>query len=185
MAKQAKLTCARCEARLDDGSFCPSCGYPTPWATHDERVEYELRQWSSHQDTRVAPGRQVAHAAKGRDRRWFRSRRPAEASATPPAPPAPAPRTRKRVVAQPEPEVIVSAAELREAQAGQRRQEPAADREASPVSELRAARRLPSVADIEEIAKEGPPMIKILRLINARISLLDTQTEDESRAARR
>lgn len=38
--------CTRCETPLHAGSsFCSACGGPTPWATHDERVAWEVRQW--------------------------------------------------------------------------------------------------------------------------------------------
>jgi hypothetical protein len=44
---QKKILCDICEmARIDVGSpFCGSCGHPTQWASHDDRVEWELGQW--------------------------------------------------------------------------------------------------------------------------------------------
>jgi hypothetical protein len=36
-----------CDAKIEMVPFCTSCGKPTEWATHDQRVEYELRQWGS------------------------------------------------------------------------------------------------------------------------------------------
>jgi len=44
--KQINILCESCESTLRaDSSFCPSCGRPTRWATHDERVDWEVRQW--------------------------------------------------------------------------------------------------------------------------------------------
>lgn len=46
-AKQQRVLCSRCERKLDDGPYCPSCGYPVPWATHEDRIEWELREWEN------------------------------------------------------------------------------------------------------------------------------------------
>jgi ribosomal protein S27AE len=44
--KQASVLCVSCESPLRaDSPFCPTCGRPTVWATHDERVGWEVRQW--------------------------------------------------------------------------------------------------------------------------------------------
>jgi len=44
--KQANILCVSCESPLRaDSPFCPNCGRPTLWATHDERVEWEVGQW--------------------------------------------------------------------------------------------------------------------------------------------
>lgn len=48
MAKAAKVLCDRCESRITAGvSFCPLCRYPTRWASHEERVTWELSQWKA------------------------------------------------------------------------------------------------------------------------------------------
>jgi hypothetical protein len=50
MAKKARVRylCTYCEARIHEGtSFCGSCGRPTTWATHDEKVAWELSQYES------------------------------------------------------------------------------------------------------------------------------------------
>jgi hypothetical protein len=37
-----------CDEKIVAGvSFCTKCGKPTEWATHDQRIEYELSQWGS------------------------------------------------------------------------------------------------------------------------------------------
>jgi hypothetical protein len=44
--KQIAVVCESCESPLrSDSPFCPGCGKPTRWATHDERVAWEVRQW--------------------------------------------------------------------------------------------------------------------------------------------
>jgi hypothetical protein len=53
-------------------------------------------------------------------------------------------------------------------------------RETAKVSQIRPTRRLPSVADIEAAAKQGPSIVKILRLIQLRAKLLEAQVADES-----
>src|SRR5947208_5381585 len=46
MAKAAKITCERCEYRLTGGApFCKHCGYPTAWASHEDRTAWEVAQY--------------------------------------------------------------------------------------------------------------------------------------------
>jgi hypothetical protein len=46
MAKAAKTFCDRCESRVVAGEpFCATCGYPTTWASHDERTAWEVAQY--------------------------------------------------------------------------------------------------------------------------------------------
>lgn len=48
MARKARVRylCTYCEAKIGEGtSFCGSCGHPTSWATHDEKVAWELTQY--------------------------------------------------------------------------------------------------------------------------------------------
>jgi len=41
-----RYLCTFCEARLEEGcSFCAACGHPTSWATHEEKVRWELQQY--------------------------------------------------------------------------------------------------------------------------------------------
>jgi len=41
--------CDRCEAPYRSAtSFCASCGGPTPWTSHEERVAWEVRQWRAN-----------------------------------------------------------------------------------------------------------------------------------------
>jgi hypothetical protein len=54
MARSPKTTCLHCDQKMAVGlSFCSSCGRPTPNATHAERVEWELSQWSSARPKRT------------------------------------------------------------------------------------------------------------------------------------
>ena len=101
MAKAVKVLCDRCECKLSAGSsFCASCGYPTRWATHDERTAWEVSQW------KAADRSHLPKSAKDEagSRRWnpfarkpakpalkvVRSERPAVAGAAPEPAPAPA-----------------------------------------------------------------------------------------------
>jgi len=48
MARKARVRylCTYCEAKISEGtSFCGSCSHPTSWATHDEKVAWELRRY--------------------------------------------------------------------------------------------------------------------------------------------
>lgn len=47
MAKRINVpVCDRCETPFRSATaFCPGCGGPTAWASHDERVQWEVRQW--------------------------------------------------------------------------------------------------------------------------------------------
>ena len=46
MAKAARAICDRCEHRVHSGApYCDNCGVPTAWATHDDRVAWELHQY--------------------------------------------------------------------------------------------------------------------------------------------
>jgi hypothetical protein len=47
MARRAPVpTCSHCETPFrSDAAFCGRCGHPTPWATHEQRVAWEVRQW--------------------------------------------------------------------------------------------------------------------------------------------
>lgn len=62
MAKAAKTTCDRCESRITVGNpFCGSCGYPTTWASHDERAAWEVAQY--REKTMSAPISKIADDA--------------------------------------------------------------------------------------------------------------------------
>jgi hypothetical protein len=56
--KQQAVLCSSCDAPLrTESSYCPNCGRPTVWATHDERVAFEVRQWrASRAQTDTASG---------------------------------------------------------------------------------------------------------------------------------
>lgn len=53
MAKKPIVpVCSRCETPFrSQAAFCRACGGPTPWASHDERVAYEVRQWRASRAT--------------------------------------------------------------------------------------------------------------------------------------
>jgi len=44
--RQLVITCSSCDSPLrSDVPFCEACGRPAPWATHEERIAWEVRQW--------------------------------------------------------------------------------------------------------------------------------------------
>ncbi len=54
----SKTTCLSCDSKLRRGrSFCPSCKQPTVFASHDERVRWEMEQWREARD--AAPTRRL------------------------------------------------------------------------------------------------------------------------------
>lgn len=72
----ARAYCLHCEARISVGdSFCTRCGNPTLWASHDERIEWEVAQWRAK-----APTRAPVHTPA------FAGPRPARPAPAPPPP---------------------------------------------------------------------------------------------------
>jgi hypothetical protein len=92
MAKAIRVACDRCETKIRVGTpYCISCGTPTEWASHEERVEWELTQWHRTGD---APHQPLPPAPKKRTtslRPVVERRTPARvAAASAPAATAPA-----------------------------------------------------------------------------------------------
>src|SRR5688572_33463726 len=55
--------CTFCNEKLTAGNpFCAKCGHPTQWATHDDRVLWELGQWETSRRSGPAQRRQGARA---------------------------------------------------------------------------------------------------------------------------
>ena len=137
MAKYAKVFCDRCESRLSLGApFCDACGFPTPWASLDERTNWEVGQWRAVRT--IKPLAHDKHGPAEASRPVFRStlRRLIEVVAggkaeteERPAPPPGAPRVEPTPIAPPaltivrdtpEPRVVRSSprGELRVSDAG-------------------------------------------------------------------
>ena len=54
-ARAQKTMCSSCGGRIEAGeSFCDHCGRPTAWASYEERIDWEVRQW---RDARSRTGR--------------------------------------------------------------------------------------------------------------------------------
>jgi hypothetical protein len=52
MARPKKVPCSSCDTKVLTGtSFCPSCEHPMPWASVEERREWELAQWRKKRTT--------------------------------------------------------------------------------------------------------------------------------------
>lgn len=46
MARIQKIICASCTGTIRVGeSYCDHCGQPTTWASYEERIDWEVRQW--------------------------------------------------------------------------------------------------------------------------------------------
>jgi hypothetical protein len=82
MAKAMKVLCDRCEGKIRAGTpFCHSCGFPTEWASHEQRTQWEVAQWRGSTDVPHSP--RPAAAKRGLSLRPIGERRaPARATAT-------------------------------------------------------------------------------------------------------
>lgn len=69
MAKRPNAPiCSRCETPFRRTvPFCDGCGGPTPWASHDDRVAWEVRQWRASRETvdRDAPQMMLVRTQSG------------------------------------------------------------------------------------------------------------------------
>lgn len=65
MARAQRILCQSCPTgRIDIGSpFCGACGYPTAWASHDDRVQWEVSQWRRTRDGSNGSDRPLASVA--------------------------------------------------------------------------------------------------------------------------
>ncbi len=99
MARKPRHLCSRCEQKLTEGNaFCRACGHPTPWASHDEKVDWELEQYErARQDGAHADFERLQAAP-------VPSRRASRRSASHPV--------------EPVPEPVISVKEFREQRAG-------------------------------------------------------------------
>jgi len=87
--------CSHCEEKLSNGqAFCGKCGQPTRWATHDERVLWDLGQWESSRKNSNTGGKAAASAERSHQlRQTVRDRVSVGAPQQPPTPSAePGPR---------------------------------------------------------------------------------------------
>lgn len=185
MAKAVKTLCDRCESKIVVGvSFCDHCGWPTQWASHEERTSWEVRQWKTA-DRSMTEGN--SKAGRGA-RKWPFSRKadkpalslvsapeqkmPAAAPVAPEPVAAPAP----TIVAEPKPIPIVK--------------EPVRQRPArAPVSPIArrttvaqgAPKVAPSPRDAEPL-RDTPATVLAMRLLAARVAELESRIrklEDE------
>lgn len=192
MAKAAKVICDRCEARITAGiSFCDRCGCPTQWASHQERVSWELTQWQSA-DRAHAPG--SPSKGNGSARRWiprpFGRKDTAQPKLTlvPPKPPqrveasAPKPATEPVSV----PAVVVAP----EPPKHQPEPKPATVRTAvKPIGRTQVAKTASKIEPrIEKGPRDAEPLrdtpatVMAMRLLNARVAELDAKVQRLERA---
>jgi hypothetical protein len=191
MAKAAKVLCDRCESRIVAGvSFCVRCGGPTQWASHQERVSWELTQWQAADRTH-APG----SPSKGNSssRRWIPRPFGRKETAQPKLTLVP-PKPQQRVEASaatpaiaPDPATaVVVAAELPEPKPAPVRSS------AKPSVRPQQAGSAPKIApktqkdplDAEPL-RDTPATVMALRLLNARVAELDAKVQRLERALER
>ena len=173
MAKAAKITCERCEYRLTGGApFCRQCGYPTAWASHEDRTAWEVAQYR-HKSKNVPmgyayePARPVVTSApatkpRGVGKLFSRRAHVPDFSAQIPAP-APGP-------AAPALTVVSDRAEKRVAA-----EKPAAHAKPRTAPSVKPAR-------VEDSGGDTPATILAARLLNARVAELDAKVQGLQRA---
>ena len=60
--------CTFCDEKLSNGqAFCGKCGQPTRWASHDERVLWDLGQWETSRKRSAKTDRAVASATRSQE----------------------------------------------------------------------------------------------------------------------
>lgn len=192
MAKAARAECGRCEHLVIAGDpFCGSCGYPSPWATHDERTAWEVAQYrhKSATDPIATPldrPKPTIVIGKPKARRLGLFGRKAHAPQllkTEPKKTAPAEPILKSVPAQPEPvavepEPIKAPAPKAAAPAKVVAAKPAPARSMAPA---KPAPRVRSRATDKEPATDTPATVLAMRMLNARVAELDAQVQELQR----
>ena len=191
MAKAAKVLCDRCESRITAGvSFCDRCGCPTQWASHQERVDWELTQWQSSDRTH-APG--SPSKGNGSSRRWlprpFGRKQTAQAKLTlvPPKPPQRAEVSAPTPAAAPEPApavvVLPEPAKPKPAPARATVKPLARPQSAkSPKIEPKIQPRIEKGPRDAEPLSDTPATVMAMRLLNARVAELDAKVQRLERA---
>lgn len=180
MAKAVKVLCDRCECKVTAGSpFCASCGYPTRWATHEERTTWEVHQWKAADRSHLPKPPKTDDGS----RRWnpFARKPAAKPALTVVRTEAPA----AVVVAEPAVVVEEPAAIVEKPAVVRKPAEPAASTERlSPVM-------IDVRPDDERPLEDTPATVLALRLLNARVAELDEKLRrlenelDEARTLRR
>ena len=192
MAKAAKVLCDRCESRINAGvSFCDRCGCPTQWASHQERVSWELTQWQATDRTH-APG--SPSKGNGTARRWiprpFGRKEPAQPKLTlvPPKPQQPLEASVPAPAVEPDPVPAVAA--VPEPPKRKPDPKPAAVRAAvKPLARQQGVKAAPKIEpriekgprDTEPL-RDTPATVMAMRLLNARVAELDAKVQRLERA---
>ncbi|MEX2558248.1 MAG: hypothetical protein WEB06_21770 [Actinomycetota bacterium] len=196
MAKAAKVLCDRCESRITVGvSFCDRCGGPTQWASHQERVGWELTQWQAADRTH-APG--SPSKGNGSARRWIPRPFGRKESAQPKLTLVP-PKSQQRVeVSAPtpaaEPDPVPAVAAVPEPPTRKPDPKPTAVRaavkpfpwvqptKAAPKIEPRIEPRIEKGPRDAEPLRDTPATVMAMRLLNARVAELDAKVQRLERA---
>jgi hypothetical protein len=169
MAKTARAVCGRCEHRVSIGDpFCGSCGYPSAWATHDERTAWEVAQYR-HKTASVPIGlpldrpKPTVVIGTPKTRRMGLFGRKAHAPQLLMSEP-------KRVEL-PEPILKSVPAEP----------EPVAAPPAKPAPQAKTAPRVKARVRDAEPASDTPATVLAMRLLSARVAELDAKVQELQR----
>lgn len=175
MAKAAKVLCDRCESKIVAGvPFCNRCGCPTQWASHEQRVGWELSQWKTA-DRSQSPASQDDASS----RRWIPRPFGRKASTQPTltlVPPKGQPEPHLEPTVAAEPVAVSTPVEPRP----EPKPAPALARTpAKPIARPPSAR----TPKIERRPRDGEPLrdlpatVMAMRLLNARVAELEARIQ--------
>jgi len=177
MAKAAKALCGRCEHRVIVGDpFCGRCGYPSAWATHDERTAWEVAQYRHKSASvpigvpfeRLKPTVVIDRPKPSRRIGLFARKSHAPQLLTPePSSEKVAEPILKAVPAQPEPIAAKPA--------------PAAKPALSKPAASKPAPRVKARANDSKPASDTPATVLAMRMLNARVAELDAKVQELQR----
>jgi len=176
MAKAPKALCGRCENRVTLGDpFCGSCGYPSAWATHDERTAWEVAQYRHKSASvpigvpferlkptvvidRPKPSRRIGLFARKSHTPQLLTPEPSQQKAAEPI--------LKAVPAQPEP-IAAKPAPVAAAP--------------KPAAATKPAARVKPRANDAKTASDTPATVLAMRMLNARVAELDAKVQELQR----
>jgi hypothetical protein len=192
MAKPARAECGRCEHLvIAPDPFCGSCGYPSPWATHEERTAWEVAQYRRKSETdpiatpldRPKPTIVIDKPKTRRLGLFGRKAHAPQLLKSEPKAKAPEP-ILKAVPAQPEPIVVAPEPIKAAAPKAAAPAKVVAAKPAAPARSLAPAKPAPRVsprARDKEPAGDAPATVLAMRMLNARVAELDAQVQELQR----
>jgi len=175
MAKAAKSLCDRCEHRTIVGEpFCRTCGCPTAWASHDERVAWEVAQYR-HISATVPIGVAYENSTRSDNSGATKNRRRGPGKLFSRRSHVPQPAT-------PDPQILESPEPVLRAVPDEPLAETKPVVETKPPVETKPAPRRVSAAKPKKAASEpvadASTTVLVLRLLNARVAELDAKVQE-------